>query len=92
MNNSQERRRHPRKNVRWFVTIEASGVSRTGETKDVSISGAFIYCDRPLEPNQIFKMVISAPEMRTSITGEARVVWSAPSGMGVRFNSLSSTQ
>jgi hypothetical protein len=72
--------------------MEASGLSRTGETKDISISGAFIYCDRPLEPNQVFKMVISAPEMRTSITGEAKVVWSAPSGMGVRFCSLSPVQ
>ena len=89
MTKSQERRGHLRRNVRWMVTLEASGSTRIGETKDISPSGAFIYCDSPLQPKQIFKLMISAPEMRTSLTGEARVVWSAPDGMGVRFRYLS---
>jgi len=88
MNKSQERRKHLRRNVRWLVTLEASGVTRIGETKDISPSGAFIYCDSPLKPKQIFKLMISAPEMRSSLTGTARVVWSTPDGMGVRFRSL----
>jgi hypothetical protein len=89
MSKSQERRRHLRRNVRWLVTLETSGATIIGETKDISPSGAFICCDSPLEPKQIFKMMISAPEMRSSLTGEARVVWSAPNGMGVRFRYLS---
>jgi hypothetical protein len=88
MTKSKERRRDVRRNVRWLVTLEVSGATRIGETKDISPNGAFIYCNSPLGPNQIFKMMISAPEMRTSLTGEARVVWSAPDGMGVRFRSL----
>ena len=89
MTESQDRRRHLRRNVSWFVTLETSDATIIGETKDISPSGAFIYCDSPLEPKQIFKLRISAPEMRTSLTGEARVVWSGPDGMGVRFRSLS---
>jgi hypothetical protein len=88
MTKSQERRRQMRRNVRWIVTLEASGATKIGETKDISPSGAFIYCDSPLKPKQIFKLMISAPEMRGSLTGEATVVWSAPDGMGVRFRSL----
>ena len=91
MTTSKENRKHPRKEANWFVTIETSGASRVGETKDISRGGAFIYCDRPLESEQLFKMVISAPGMRNSITAEARVVWSTPNGMGVRFHSVSST-
>jgi len=88
MTKSQDRRGHLRRNVRWIVTLENSGVTRIGETKDISPSGAFIFCDSPLEPKQIFKMMISAPEMRGSLTGEATVVWSTRDGMGVRFRSL----
>ncbi len=91
MTTSKEKRRHPRKEANWFVTIETSGASRVVETKDISRGGAFIYCDRPLESEQLFNMVISAPGMRNSITAEARVVWSNPYGMGVRFHSVSST-
>jgi hypothetical protein len=89
MTEAQDRRRHLRRNVSWFVTLENSGATIIGETKDISPTGAFIYCDSPPEPKQIFKLIISAPEMRTSLTGEARVVWSAPYGIGVRFRSLS---
>ena len=91
MTTSKEKRRYPRNEVNWFVTIEASGASRVGETKDISRGGAFIYCDRPLESEQLFKMVISAPGMRNSITAEARVVWSNPNGMGAKFHSVSQT-
>jgi hypothetical protein len=89
MTESQNRRRHLRRNVSWFVTLETSDASIIGETKDISPTGAFIYCDSPPEPKQIFKLIISAPEMRSSLTAEARVVWSAPYGIGVRFHSLS---
>ena len=91
MTTSKEKRRHPRKEASCFVTIETSGASRFGETKDISSGGAFIYCDRPLESEELFKVVISGPGMRNSITAEARVVWSNPYGMGVRFHSVSST-
>ena len=91
MTSPKEKRRYPRNEVNWFVTIETSGASRVGETKDISRGGAFIYCDRPLESTQLLKMVISAPGMRNSITAKARMVWSNPYGMGVRFHSVSST-
>jgi len=85
-----ERRNHSRNEVNWFVTLETSGGTRIGETKDVSRGGAFIYCARPLEPRETFSFVISVPQRGTALTGKGRVVWSNPYGMGVRLNMASS--
>ncbi len=85
----KKRRRHPRQKVNWFVTMQTPKASRIGELKDISRGGAFVYCDTPLEPEELFNIVISVPESGTSLTGRGIVVWSNPYGMGVKFHSMS---
>ena len=69
--------------------METSKASRIGELKNISRGGAFVYCDTPLAEKELFKMVISVPGSGSSLTGEGRVVWSNPYGMGVKFHSMS---
>ena len=67
-----------------------------GETRDVSLQGAFIRCRNPLNLNEVFDMVVDVPEK--SLNVRAEVVWSnihgpddkiTPRGMGVRFVKIS---
>ena len=85
----KKRRKHQRKKVNWFATMETSKATRIGELKDISRGGAFVYCDMPLAAKELFKIVISVPGSEASLTGEGRVVWSNPYGMGVKFHSMS---
>ena len=91
----EERRKSFRTRVRWPVTIATSQGSTEGETKDVSGSGAFIYCDRPLNENERCLIKMQLPDGRVPEIA-AKVVWSTapgpnpddeldPRGMGVRF-------
>jgi hypothetical protein len=44
-----------------------------GETRDVSLQGAFISCRNPLNLNEVFDMVVDVPEK--SLNVRAEVVW-----------------
>ena len=87
-----ERRLRPRVEVRWPVTMLTSEGSMQGETRDISMQGAFIYCERPLALSERFVLSVKAPA--TSMQVMAQVVWASnssldkknkPAGMGVRF-------
>lgn len=93
----KERRQQARVNVKWPVTVEHSDGHLEGETLNFTINSAFIRCSRPLRLNEIFDMIIDAPDRRLSVNAE--VVWSnsygyddkiTPRGMGVRFLGISS--
>jgi len=69
-----------------FGTIE-------GETKDVSTLGAYIHCQKPLNPSESFLLSVRLPA-GSPLHVFAEVVWSTstgrenktgPRGMGVRF-------
>ena len=92
-----ERRRDLRAKLKWRVLAKEKGVVIDGVTKDISTSGAYICCAKPLSLNQVFDMVIEAPNKR--LKAKAEVVWSNmygpddeinPRGMGVRFLKISS--
>ena len=64
-----------------------------GETENMSLHGAFIRCQKPLEPGEKLIVVVKLPS-NPSFQSHAEVVWSRPprpddegtsSGMGVRF-------
>ena len=44
----KEKRLQPRVEVRWPVTRLTSEGAIQGETRDISMQGAYIYCDQPL--------------------------------------------
>jgi hypothetical protein len=57
-----------------------------GETRDVSSGGAFIYCEKPHTPKQIFYLTIHVHPEIVSFTSMAEAVWLTPYGMGVRLH------
>ena len=86
----------PRPELKWSVSAQVGGGIMHGETRDVSLQGAFIRCRNPLNLNEVFDMVVDVPEK--SLNVRAEVVWSnihgpddkiTPRGMGVRFVEIS---
>ena len=86
----------PRPELKWPVSAQVGGGIMHGETRDISLQGAFIHCRNPLNLNEVFDMVVDVPEK--SLNVKAEVVWSnihgpddkiTPRGMGVRFVKIS---
>ena len=79
-------------------TITAAGVIE-GETENISLHGAFIRCQKPLEPGERLIVIVKLPSNQ-SFNSYAEVVWSrvprpndegtSPS-MGVKFLDLTQT-
>jgi c-di-GMP-binding flagellar brake protein YcgR len=91
-----EQRVAPRAKIKWPVIVQKSAGVIEGVTLNISSTGVFIGCRRPLRLNEVFDMVITAPGH--DIGAKAEVVWSnkygpddqiTPRGMGVRFLDIS---
>ena len=91
-----EQRIAPRAKIQWPVMVERSTGVIEGVTLNISSTGVFIGCRRPLRLNEVFDMVITTPNHH--IGAKAEVVWSnkygpddhiTPRGMGVRFLDIS---
>jgi c-di-GMP-binding flagellar brake protein YcgR len=91
-----EQRIAPRARIQWPVIVQKSTGVIEGVTLNISSTGVFIGCRRPLRLNEVFDMVITAPGQ--DIGAKAEVVWSnkygpddrvTPRGMGVRFLTIS---
>jgi hypothetical protein len=88
-----ERRISSRTRADWAVKITTPGSSMAGEVRNVSSTGAFIVCEKPLRPKEKCCLIMELPRGRTAEI-DAEVVWSThpgknervePLGMGVRF-------
>ena len=93
----KEQREHHRAKLKWAVLAKVDGKVIEGVTKDISPSGAYVCCAKPLRLNVVFDMAIKAPNKR--LKAKVEVVWSNiyglddkinPRGMGVRFLKISS--
>ena len=91
-----ERRTYPRANLKWRVVAEVNDKVMEGVTQDISAGGAYVRCAKPKKLNEVFNMVIHAPDRSLQVTAE--VVWSNiygpddeinPRGMGVSFLGIS---
>ena len=91
-----EQRIAPRAKIQWPVIVQKSTGVIEGVTLNISSTGVFIGCRRPLRLNEVFDLVITAPDQ--DIGAKAEVVWSnkygpddhiTPRGMGVRFLDIS---
>ena len=92
----EENRVYPRARLKWAVSAKVDGKVIEGVTKDISVSGAYVCCAKPLRLNEVVDMVITAPYESQSV--KAEVVWSNiygpddninPRGMGVLFLEIS---
>ena len=86
----------PRIKIKWPVTVKTAEGSMDGVTLDLGPDGAFVLCANPLRLNEVFDLVINAPDQ--PIEAKAEVIWSniygpdddiTPRGMGVRFLQIS---
>jgi len=91
-----ERRTFLRAELKWRVLVRIDDTVVEGVTKNISAGGAYVRCARPLKLNEVFDMVIKAPD--GSLKVKAEVVWSNiygpddeinPRGMGVMFLEIS---
>lgn len=90
----RERRIYPRAEVNWPVSADTDEGIMRGETKNLSMLGAFITCSKPLGSDEIVALTINIPDTEHSLTVRAQVVWSracaceddsGSNGMGVKF-------
>jgi hypothetical protein len=96
-NGGEEKRKYPRADVNWPVSIETAFGKIAAEVKNISLGGAFICCKEPLQLQEIFRMIMIGPE-NEPVLATAQVAWSNASmpeekvinrGMGVRFINMS---
>lgn len=96
-NGGEEKRKYPRADVNWPVSIETTFGKIAAEIKNISLGGAFICCKEPLQLQEIFRMIMIGPE-NEPVLATAQVAWSNANmpeekvinrGMGVRFINMS---
>ena len=89
-----ERRQHPRAKLTFPVFAETHRTLISGTSKDISEGGAFICCEQPLKPGEVFELLISVSLLNPPIRAIAEVVRShnscpanelEPHGMAVQF-------
>ena len=89
----EERREEKRVEIIWPVSIKTNNEIIQAETKELSRSGAFVKCSKPLSLGERFFLFIETPG-KVSIYLKAEVVWSNSNipeekvvtrGMGIRF-------
>ena len=87
-----EERMYPRTDIKWPVSaITAKGMIH-GETKNISLNGAFIFCEKTFCPDEVLLLTVKGPSGSMQVV--AQVVWSnrcacddkkKPSGIGIKF-------
>ena len=89
-----EKRHHSRVKVAWPVLAECDRRVIRGEAINITHSGALILTQEPLEPGEVFELVVSVPFRYRPIWAIAEVVRPqtassgvdyGPYGMGVQF-------
>jgi Tfp pilus assembly protein PilZ len=90
--NVTEKRKYPRIQVRWPVSILAADELRQGKMEDISLGGAFIRCEKPPRPNE--KVLLNYRDHSKEMQVIAQVAWTnhesegsrdKPAGIGVKF-------
>ena len=93
----EERRRQRRAQIRWPIVISTNRGTIVGETINLGVDGAFLFCPEPLRKREMLKLFIMAPDRR-ALEIPAQVIWSnpygseediPPRGMGVHFEKIS---
>lgn len=75
MDMKKDRRRTPRKEVTWPVTIVADYGTIEGEISNITVDGILILSEDPLRLNEIYRISIMPPN-HVAIGVSGKVVWS----------------
>ena len=93
----EDRRQLARANVTWPIVVLTNHGTMVGETRNISVDGAFVYCPEPLRKRDKLRLFIMAPNRRP-LDLPVVVTWSnphgsegdlPPRGMGLRFERIS---
>ena len=97
MLNPRERRKYHRAEVKWPVIVKQSQEPLESVTINASAAGAFIRCEKPINPKEIVEIVINIPDINRPFKIIGEVMWSntygpddniTPHGMGVKFKNI----
>jgi len=95
----KEERQYRRVKIKWPVVMMTPNGLIDGKAKNISLGGAFIRSDKPLNPKERFKLYIIVPNRKT-FKVYFEVVWLRvdcsggdilPCGMGIRFTRVPRT-
>ena len=70
-----EKRKHSRIKVRWPIRISTAEGFVDGVTRNITVAGLFIQCEKALPENTPFTMTIMPPGKK-AIEVKAKVIWS----------------
>lgn len=71
----EDKRKHPRVEVNWPITIYFEDEKIEGESRNISAEGLFICSERPLPLKKILRISINPPDHQAiGLSGE--IVWS----------------
>ena len=96
----QKKRQYSRADVSWPVFLLTPKCIVKGETKNISLGGAFIHFLSDPVQDRSFRLVIKPPNYEGLLVVSAEVAWKShlresqrilPSGMGVQFTQVSSS-
>jgi hypothetical protein len=74
-----ERRKAPRINVNWPITIITSQGTIEGESRNITPSGIFIHCKKKLPEDEVYQMIIKLPNGKQIIV-KGQMMWSNLNG------------
>jgi len=69
-----ERRKNPRVEVSWPITIVAETGTIEGEIRNISVDGLLVFCEEPLRLNEVYRMSI-LPGKHHAIGVSGKIVW-----------------
>lgn len=74
MSDFVEKRRLPRIEVRWPVTMITEKGSVEGEARNITVEGVFIHCVERLQLNETYRLLIKPGGERIEVMG--KLLWS----------------
>jgi hypothetical protein len=96
----EKKRQYSRADVSWPVFLLTPECIVKGETKNISLGGAFIHFLSDPVQDRFFRLLIKPPNYEGLLVVSAKVAWKSrrhesqrvlPSGMGVQFTQISSS-
>jgi hypothetical protein len=75
MDRKTELRNHPRVDVSWPLTIFFENEKLDGVSRNISVEGLFIRCEKPLPLNRVFDISINPPDHQ-AMGLKGKIIWS----------------
>jgi hypothetical protein len=84
-----EKRLHPRKPFRLYVTLTCDRVTGQKQARDISLSGIFVEGVDNIAPGKIVQLSLPFSNQGCHIKLKGKVVRATPDGIGIHFDIFS---